>query len=205
MSATKRASVLPAVSPAERILSIDYGRKRIGLALSDPARVTARPLVTLERTNRRDDLRRLRELAREHKVRRILVGRPVHLDGTESEMAAEAARFARRVEQHLGLPVELVDERLTSWEARQIVSSQRGARHAKAATPAPTGARRKRVQEALDAVAAAVILRDYLEREHALTAAAQQAPVHVTEPEEVVVKPRARVRDRGRAPRRAKD
>jgi putative Holliday junction resolvase len=205
MSATQRATVLSPDSSADRILAIDYGRKRIGLAVSDPTRVTARPLVTLERTNRRDDLRRLRDLVREHKVKRILVGRPVHLDGTESEMAAEAARFARRVEQNLGLPVEMVEERLTSWEAQQIISSPGSSRRAKPAQVQPSGARRKRVQEALDAVAAAVILRDYLEREHALTAAAQRASAHMSEPEETAAKPRVRVRDRGRAPRRTKD
>lgn len=109
-------------------------------------------------------------------MRRILVGNPIHLDGSPSEMAAEAARFARRVEKQLGLPVELVDERLSSWEAGEILAAQGGARGKKYAAAAPTGARRKKVQRTLDAVAAAVILRDYLEREHALTAAAGAKP-----------------------------
>src|SRR5215472_15743428 len=117
-------SPLAVATAPERILAIDYGRKRIGLAISDPARVTARPLDTLERVNRRDDLRRLRSIAREHKIRRILVGRPIHLDGTESKMAAEAAAFARRIEKQLGLPVEMVDERLSSWEAGEVMTSQ---------------------------------------------------------------------------------
>ncbi|MBI1738847.1 MAG: Holliday junction resolvase RuvX, partial [Acidobacteria bacterium] len=65
-----------------RVLAIDYGRKRIGVAISDELGMTARPLETLERTNRRNDLRRLRELACKHEVARIVVGNPVRLDGS---------------------------------------------------------------------------------------------------------------------------
>ena len=134
-------------SPRGRILAVDYGRRRIGLAISDEMRMTAQPLGTLVRTNRRDDLRRLRELARKHGVARVLVGHPAHLDGTQSEMAEEAARFAARIEKELGLPVELADERLSSWEAEQVLAA--------------AGKKRRR---SLDDVAAAVILRDYLAR-----------------------------------------
>jgi putative Holliday junction resolvase len=189
MKPSQHVSPPAADLPAERILAIDYGRRRIGLAISDPARVTARPLATLERKNRRDDTRRLREVVREHGVRRILVGHPVHLDGRPSEMAAEAERFARRVEKEFRLPVELVDERLSSWEAGEVLASQGKSRSSRTQKAAPAGTRRKKVQHTLDAVAAAVILRDYLEREHALTAAAQSD--------------RARAKDR--EPLRAKD
>lgn len=135
-------------SSSGRILAIDYGQKRIGLAISDEMGLTAQPLRTLARTNRRNDIRRLREIARQHGVRLIVVGHPVHLDGTESEMAAEAARFAARLRKELGLPVELADERLSSWEAQQVLTE--------------TG--KKRSSNAVDDVAAAVILRDYLVR-----------------------------------------
>ena len=142
-------SAAPFDSRRGRILAIDYGQKRIGLAISDEVGLTATPLHTLERTNRRNDIRRLREIARKHGVRRIVVGHPVHLDGTESEMAAEAARFAGRIEKELGLPVELADERLSSWEAGQVLAE---------------AGKKKRVGNAVDHVAAAVILRDYLAR-----------------------------------------
>ena len=132
-----------------RILAIDYGQKRIGLAISDEMGLTAQPLQTLERTNRRNDIRRLREIARQNGVQRIVVGHPVHLDGTESEMAAEAARFAARIRKELGLPVELADERLSSWEAEQVLAE---------------AGKKKRPGDAVDHVAAAVILRDYLLR-----------------------------------------
>ncbi len=136
-----------------RILAVDYGRRRIGLAVSDELGLTAQPLTTLVRTNRRNDLRRLREIIRKHGVRHIVVGQPVHLDGTAGEMAGEAARFAARIERETGLPVALVDERLTSWEAEQV--------------QAETKAGRRRGRGGVDQVAAAVILREYLEREQA--------------------------------------
>ncbi len=132
-----------------RILAIDYGRRRLGLAVSDALGLTAQPLAVLERTSRRHDLRRLREIARKHRVARVLVGHPLGLEGTPGPMAQEAARFAARIKKELGLPVELVDERLSSWEAAQV--------------PSTTHHRGKRAAP-IDHLAAAVILRDYLSR-----------------------------------------
>src|SRR6202140_2620027 len=109
------------------ILAIDYGQKRLGLALSDEHGVTSRPFATWTRTNRRRDLARLRDLARKQGVRCIVVGLPLHLDGTPSEMSEEAKAFAARVEKALGIRVEMMDERLTSWEAKQMKSSTRRA------------------------------------------------------------------------------
>jgi putative Holliday junction resolvase len=148
-------------------LAIDYGRRRLGLALSDLLGITARPLATWERTNRRGDLARIRDLCRRHAVGRIVVGWPIRLDGTPGEMAREAARFAERLRKNLGgLPVELADERLSSWEASQQVQETGGrAAH--------------RAGKRLDDVAAAVILRDYLSRARGplqtRTASAEQA------------------------------
>jgi putative transcription antitermination factor YqgF len=99
------------------ILAVDYGRARIGLALADSEARIARPLSTMERVNRNEDMRRLRELVREHGVKQIVVGLPLRLDGTRGEMAEEVERFAQRVRKQIGVPVELVDERLTSWES----------------------------------------------------------------------------------------
>ena len=137
--------------PPRAVLAIDYGRRRLGLALSDVLGVTARPLAVWERTNRRGDLARIRDLCRRHAVGRIVVGWPIRLDGTPGEMAREAARFAERLRQHLGRPVELADERLSSWEAAQQAQETGGRAARRAGKP-------------LDDVAAAVILRDYLSR-----------------------------------------
>src|SRR6202049_3242673 len=108
-------------APTGVILAIDYGQKRLGLALSDECCVTSRPCAIWTRINRRRDLRRLRELVRQHAVRRIVIGLPLHLDGTPSDMSAETKGFASRVEKALGIPVELMDERLSSWEAGETV------------------------------------------------------------------------------------
>jgi putative Holliday junction resolvase len=136
-----------------RILAIDYGRKRIGLALSDELGITAQPLQTLLHKNRRDDLRRLRDICRTLGVTRILVGHPVHMTGETGEMADEAARFAERLRKELGIEVELADERLTSWEAEQTM---RG-----------FGSARQRKNASVDAVAAAILLREYLDKKRA--------------------------------------
>ena len=120
MATPLRASPATSHSTAGVILAIDYGQKRLGLALSDENQITSRPYATWMRTNRRRDLARLRELVREERVRRIVVGLPLHLDGTASEMSDEARGFAARVEKALGLPVERLDERLSSWEAGEF-------------------------------------------------------------------------------------
>jgi putative holliday junction resolvase len=159
MATLLRASPATSHSTVGVILAIDYGQKRLGLALSDESQLISRPYATWARTNRRHDLTRLRELVREEGVRRIVVGLPLHLDGTASEMSDEATRFAARLEKALGLPVEMADERLSSWEAHEtIAASQAGKRtsrrvgHRRQAKPAPS----------VDNIAAAIILRDYL-------------------------------------------
>ena len=147
------------------ILSIDYGRERMGLAIADANAQMAQPLSTIERVNRNDDMRRLRELVREHGVRQIVVGLPLRLDGTRGEMAEEAERFARRIRKQIGVPVELVDERLTSWEAERLLEEMQGRFiHAEKSFG---GRKQKKAPEraTVDAVAAAVILKEYLERQ----------------------------------------
>lgn len=136
-----------------RVLAIDYGRRRLGLAVSDPLGVAARPLATWTRSNRRRDLARLRDLCREQGIGRIVVGWPLQLNGAEGNMASEVASFADRIRKNLGIPVELMDERLSSWEAEQVAAG-RGA----AKDRSPNLKHRN-----LDEVAAAVILRDYLQ------------------------------------------
>jgi len=143
------------------ILAIDYGRKRLGLALSDELGVTSRPFAIWTRINRRRDLARLRELVRQQAVRRIVIGLPLHLDGTQSEMSEEARGFAGRVEKALGIPVELMDERLSSWEAGQTLDADKSTLCSRRRREHRAGRRR---QTSFDDVAAAVILRDYLSR-----------------------------------------
>lgn len=145
------------------ILAIDYGQKRLGLALSDEQGMTSRPFAIWTRINRRRDLARLRELVRQHAVRSIVIGLPLHLDGTQSDMSAETKSFAARVEKALGIPVEMVDERLSSWEAKQTVQANNSIAASRRGGTQPVGRKR---QSTFDDVAAAVILRDYLGRTH---------------------------------------
>lgn len=149
-------SALKSISRPQRVLAIDYGRKRIGLALSDELGITARPLPTLMHQNRREDIRRLREICREHGVGRILVGHPVHITGEAGEMADEARRFATRLGRELGIDTELADERLTTWEANQTV--------------AEIDAPRRRTNAPVDSIAAAIMLREHLDRKRASSA-----------------------------------
>lgn len=146
----------------ERILALDYGRVRIGMAIADAQTALAQPLGTLDRINRNEDMRRLRALVREQGVRQIVVGLPLRLDGTRGDMAEEAARFGQRLHKQLGLPVEMVDERLTSWEAERLLEEQQGR-----TIHAASGKKRKKENERMgvDAMAAALILKEYLDRQ----------------------------------------
>ena len=143
------------------LLAVDYGRARIGLAIATAEARLARPLATLERINRNEDMRRLRELAREQGVKQIVVGLPLNLDGTRGAMADEAERFAQRAHKQIGIPVEMVDERLTSWEAERLLEEEFGRKYHDESD------KKKKVSKdkpTVDSVAAAVILREYLAR-----------------------------------------
>jgi putative Holliday junction resolvase len=163
-----------------RILALDYGRARIGMAIADAQARLARPLGTLERINRNEDMRRLRELVREQGVKQVIVGLPLRLDGTRGEMAEEASRFAERMRKQIGVPVEMADERLTSWEAERILEEELGRKISHPSTPlragrgtptesgqAPRAKARKKKEDgtvSVDAVAAMVMLREYLQQ-----------------------------------------
>ena len=164
----------PAQAPGHSIVAIDYGRARIGLAIAEADSARPRPLLTLKRANRNEDMRRLRELVREHGVGQIVVGLPLRLDGTRGEMAEEATRFAARVRKQLNLPVTMLDERLTSWEAERLLEEQ-GGHFLRDAKAAQKRGKRENPRISVDAVAAAVILKEYLEQQHAT----KTAPEHI--------------------------
>lgn len=134
--------------PVGRVLAIDYGRRRLGLALSDELGMLAQPLATLECTNRRAVMARLARIVSDKKVQRIVVGLPLRMDGAAGEMAKEARAFAARLGKATGRPVEMIDERLTSWEA------------ARGLAPGKSAAAKQR--SALDQRAAVLILEEYL-------------------------------------------
>jgi len=150
-----------------KILALDCGRARIGLALADSQTRIAAPHDTLERVNRNEDVRRLRELVREHNVTQIVVGLPLRLDGTHGDMAEEVTRFANRLRKQIAVPVAMMDERLTSWEAERILEEELGRRirHETTHDGKRKLLRNTQGKYTVDAIAATVILREYLTRE----------------------------------------
>jgi putative Holliday junction resolvase len=124
----------------------------------------AKPLSTMERINRNEDMRRLRELVREQGVKQIVVGLPLRLDGTRGAMAEEAERFAQRVRKQIGVPVVMVDERLTSWEAERLLEEVQGRFIHDEKLTGGKKTKNAQAKMTVDAVAAAVILKEYLDR-----------------------------------------
>ena len=133
----------------ERVLAIDYGRKRIGLACSDPLGITANPLDTLF-GEPKQNLARIVEICLDREVGRIVLGLPINMNDTEGEMAQEVRAFGAKLAALTKLPVEFSDERLTSYAAEQDLRAlhlKKKLRHKKGI---------------VDAMAAVTILRDWL-------------------------------------------
>lgn len=107
-----------------RILALDVGNRRIGLAVSDALGVGATGLETLHRTTRKHDLEVLGKIARKHGVQEIVIGLPLNMNGTESEQTEKTRAFADLVREKLNLPTIFWDERLTSWEAQQLLKEK---------------------------------------------------------------------------------
>jgi putative Holliday junction resolvase len=140
-----------AVRPG-RVLGIDAGERRVGVALSDELRLLASPLIVLDRgRGLAPVLDALAEVARTEGVAHMVVGLPLNADGTQGRQARRAQDFARVAERVVGVPVEMWDERLSSKEAEEIARAQ------------GRNMRRLRERGQLDAIAAAVILQDYLD------------------------------------------
>ena len=134
-----------------RTLGVDLGRVRIGLALADDVLRTARPLTVIARTTPAADLAAIAAAAREYEVDRAVLGLPLNMDGSEGPSARLARAFAPKLERALGVPVELFDERLSTFEAEIRLRDQ--------------GFSAKDRRSRVDAEAAAVILQGWLDRE----------------------------------------
>ncbi len=141
-------------APPARILAIDVGDKRIGLAITDPLGLTAQPLFTLHRSNLRADLKAIARFIRQHKVEVLVVGNPLHADGKQSPQAAKAQAFAAALrEAHPDLTHHLLDERLTTRDAHALLNAS-GRVTGKAA-------RLERTQQ-IDQIAAVLLLEAFL-------------------------------------------
>jgi len=133
-----------------RILGVDPGSKRVGVAVSDPTATIAQALITIPAEPARTLATRLAQIARTHEAERIVVGLPRRLDGTRGPEAAAAEALASSIRKASGLPVELVDERLSTVAAeRSLVEG---------------GMRREKRRLTVDRVAAALMLQAHLDR-----------------------------------------
>ena len=133
-----------------RVVGLDLGRRRIGLAISDPMGI-ALPAGTLTRRSLREDLRWLQEWTAEREVTQIVVGLPIHMNGSSGPEAEQARGFAQKLEEATQLPVDLLDERWTTVEAERALRA--------------TGRRRRDRRKVIDSVAATILLRTYLQRD----------------------------------------
>ncbi len=133
-----------------RILAVDPGSKRVGLALSDPTETIAQPLATMQAEPDETLASRVAGAARGHQADRIIVGLPLRLDGTRGPEAAAAQRLAAAIRHESGLPVEMVDERLTTAAAdRALIAG---------------GVKRDQRRQGIDRVAATMLLQGHLDQ-----------------------------------------
>lgn len=132
-----------------RLMGLDIGDRRIGVALSDPAKILARPVQVIERRSQEADLARIASLVRRYDVGKIVVGHPLRLDGTAGEQARRVEAYVATMREVMDAPIVLWDESLSTVRAREVMIE--------------AGRKRRDRKRRIDAVAAAVILQDYLE------------------------------------------
>jgi putative Holliday junction resolvase len=145
----KRLYHPPVDQVSSRIMGLDVGDRRIGVAVSDPLGLTAQPVLTLVRTNRKQDLKSLQRILRKYSCVEIVVGNPLYMSGDLSPQAAKAQAFAQTLRDETRLPVHLWDERLTTTEAHRHLhaAGRPGSEH----------------RSVVDQVAAVLILESFLE------------------------------------------
>lgn len=145
-----------------RVLGLDVGLRRIGVALSDPLGITAQGLETLHRKNKKHDFAHLHRVIRQYGVKEIVVGLPLRMSGAEGAQAEKIQAFAEDLRKHFKLPVHLWDERLTSAEANRLLRE--------------TDLSIEKRGEAVDRMAAILILQGWMESRTTRHADEQQEP-----------------------------
>ena len=132
-----------------RILALDLGKRRIGLALSDEMKMTAQGLPTLQRRNNRADLAALARIVKEKGVSRVLIGNPLHMSGDAGAQSESAREFGEQLARYTGLDVKLWDERLTTVEASRVLRA--------------SGMGIEKRAKAVDRLSAVILLQSYLD------------------------------------------
>lgn len=143
------------VNRVGRILCIDYGTRRLGLAQSDETKTIATGLETITYKHQTELFEKLKKIVKDHAIEKIVLGRPTKLNGTTGKCAREVEAFAARVRTTVNLPVEFYDERLSTVIAHRTLHAQ--------------GKRPSRAKPLVDKVSAIVILEGYLERNRCAT------------------------------------
>jgi putative holliday junction resolvase len=139
----------PAVALKPRVLGLDVGSRRIGMAISDPLGLTAQGLPTLQRQNKRLDFEQLAKIISDYQISEIVVGYPLRLSGMEGIQSEKMQLFAEELRKKFGLPVHLWDERLTSTQANRLLRE--------------TDLSIKKRGQAVDRMAAILILQNWME------------------------------------------
>jgi putative Holliday junction resolvase len=152
-----------------RILALDLGDRRIGVALTDPLGYTAQPLMTIYRKTPHADMKSIARLVRKHNIGEIVVGKPLHISGEAGPRAAKAEAFAEALRPAVAIPVHLIDERLTTWDADQLLDAAAGAK-------ARSAADRRSRKQVIDQVAAVLILENFLQARQMQLARAANPP-----------------------------
>lgn len=132
-----------------RVMAIDYGAKSIGLAICDELQLSVRPLTTIRSPELSQAPERIRQLIADYEVGTLVVGLPLNMDGSRGEAVEKVEKFVADVQSHVSVPIEMVDERLTSYEADQILREM--------------GVSLKERKAKSDEYAAVLILQDYLD------------------------------------------
>ena len=133
-----------------RIMGIDYGEKRIGVAISDPLGITAQGLPTIERTNIQEDIQKILNIIREKEVNEIVVGLPKHMNNMLGEKAQAVLAFVDLIKKHVNIPVNTIDETLSTVRAHRTMLAG--------------DLSRKKRKDRVDMIAAQLILQGYLDR-----------------------------------------
>jgi len=134
----------------ERILGIDVGDKRIGVAVTDPLQITAQGVMTVKRKTRDDDLDAFRQLIEKYEIKRIVAGLPVNMDGSESAQTRKTVNFCQFIKKRLDVEIIYMDERLTSsWSEKILIEGN---------------VSRQNRKEYIDMLAAQMILQSYMDR-----------------------------------------
>jgi putative holliday junction resolvase len=145
-----------------RVLGLDVGSRRIGIAVSDALGITAQGLETLQRQNKRHDFEHLEDVIRRYQVKQIVVGLPLRMSGEESTQSEKMRSFAEDLRKNFGLPVHLWDERLSSAEANRLLRQ--------------TELSIEKRGKAVDRMAAVLILQSWMESRKANSDGETEAP-----------------------------